>query len=207
MKKLDLKKQYPAYYTAKNKPELVDLEACQFLSIVGQGDPSAPAFARKVQALYATAYTLKFKYKALDQDFVVAKLEVLWSFDEQQYAHVAMVDAPLQIPRSEWSYRMMIRMPDYIVQEEVQAAITTVFNKKQLSLALEVELFTLKEGKVVQMMHIGPFATEVETLAIMQEWIQKEGLQRNGLHHEIYLSDLNKTAPDRLKTILREPVK
>lgn len=207
MQKLDLKKQHPAYYSAKNKPTLLEIEACHLLSIQGIGDPSEPAFAQKLQALYATAYHLKFRYKALDKDFVVAKLEGLWSFDEQLYPHVTITDAPTQIPRSEWNYRMMIRMPDYITQEAVQEAKEVVVNKKQILLATAVELFLLQEGKVVQMLHTGPFATEAETLAIMQEWMQKEGLQRNGLHHEIYLSDFNKTAPAQLRTILREPVK
>ncbi|KQC02469.1 GyrI-like domain-containing protein [Pedobacter sp. Hv1] len=207
MQKLDLTKQYKAYYRATNQPELLEIEKAHFLSITGKGDPSEQQYADKLKALYATAYTLKFKYKAMDKDFVVAKLEGLWSFDEQHYQNISITTAPTLIPRSEWNYRMMIRMPEFVSQEQLDQAVQNVITKKQIDMANEVELFTLNEGKVVQILHIGPFSTEPETLIKLQDFCIKEGLQKNGLHHEIYLSDFNKTAPDQLRTILREPVK
>lgn len=206
MEKLDLTKAYKPYYSAKNKPELLHIEPAQFLSVTGKGDPSGPEFANRVQALYATAYTIKFQCKATGRDFVVAKLEGLWSFDENQYAAISMEEAPLLIPRSEWSYRMLIRMPDYVSAAQVTAAVQSVVEKKQLPLARAIELYQMAEGKSVQMLHIGPFANEPETLKQMKEFIEAHKLQKNGLHHEIYLSDFNKTAPGKLKTILREPV-
>ncbi len=206
MAKTDLGKQYKAYYTAKNKPELVNIEAARFLSICGKGDPSGAAFADNLQALYSTAYTLKFACKALNQDFVAAKLEGLWSFDESKYKSLSMEEAPGSVPRSEWDYRMMIRMPDFVTQEMLQNAIETVVNKKQIVLAKELVFFEMAEGKCVRMLHTGPFANEPETLKQMLAFIRANDFKKNGLHHEIYLSDFRKTPPEKLKTILREPV-
>lgn len=207
MAKLDLTKQHKAYYSAKNKPELLIIEKAQFLSIKGKGDPSEKEFSDKVQALYATAYAIKFLCKALDKDFVVGKLQGQWSFDEGKYRNVSIDEASLKVPRNEWSYRMMIRMPEFVTREQLKSTIETVVTKKQIRLATEIEFYEMEEGKVVQMLHIGPFANEPVTLNQIQEFIVINNLKRNGLHHEIYLSDLNKTSPDKLKTILREPVK
>lgn len=207
MEKLDLSKRYKAYYTATTKPALVEIEAAKFLSILGKGDPSHPDYRLTLQALYATAYGLKFKYKAQNQDFVVAKLEGLWWYDEEQYKGVSMNDAPTQIPRSEWHYRMLIRMPEYVTAEAVKKMTEEVVSKKQIALAQNVELYEMHEGKCVQMLHVGPFDKEPESLAQIKQFTDAHQLQRNGLHHEIYLSDFNKTAPEKLRTILREPVK
>jgi hypothetical protein len=207
MGKLDLTKTCKAYYTAKNKPELAQIEEAQFLSITGKGDPSGQSFADRIQALYSVAYTIKFMNKAIEKDFVVAKLEGLWSFDENMYKNISMTEAPLKIPRSEWNYRMLIQLPEYVTKQQIEAAVQTVLTKKQIALAKEVDLFKMNEGKVVQILHIGPFDNEPETLEQMLAFIKTNKLDKNGLHHEIYLSDFRKTAPDKLKTILREPVK
>ena len=207
MEKLDLTKQHKAYYSAKKQPQLIEIEAAQFLSVTGKGDPSEKPYMDKIQALYATAYTIKFLNKAADKDFVVAKLEGLWEFDEEKYPNLSITEAPAKVPRSEWKYRMLIRMPEYVTQEQVNASIRQVIERKQIHLAADIELYNMKEGKVVQMLHTGPFANEPETLSQMYEFIKAKGLQRNGLHHEIYLSDFNKTPAEKLKTILREPVK
>ncbi|GGX29344.1 GyrI-like domain-containing protein [Aquimarina muelleri] len=207
MEKLDLKKQYKAYYNAKNKPELLIIEKAQFLSITGIGDPSGKVFSHKVQALYATAYAVKFLCKALNNDFVVAKLQGQWSFDENKHKGLSMEEASLKVPRSEWNYRIMIRMPEFVTREQLISAIQTVVTKKQIQLATDIEFYEMEEGKVVQMLHVGPFANEPETLKQIQEYMKTNNLKRNGLHHEIYLSDFNKIVPHKLKTILREPVK
>jgi hypothetical protein len=207
MQKTDLTKLHRSYYTAKTKPELLEIEEANYLSLTGKGDPSSPQYAEALQALYATAYTLKFMYKAEGKDFTVAKLEGLWWFDEEKYKSFGISDAPKNIPRSEWEYRMLIRLPGFVAKTAVKEAATQVVAKKDIQLAGQVEFFTMKEGKVVQMLHVGPFDTEPETLEKIQEFIIANNLKRNGLHHEIYLSDFRKTAPEKLKTILREPVK
>lgn len=207
MTKLDLTKEHKAYYTATSKPELLTIGKAQFLSITGKGDPSGQTYADKLQALYSVAYAVKFLYKAMDKDFVVAKLEGLWSFDEDKYAGLSADEAPLKIPRSEWNYRMLIRIPDFVTGEQLERAVKTVVNQKQISLAAEIEWFEMEEGKVVQMLHKGPFSEEPETLKQIVAFCEEHRLSKNGLHHEIYLSDPRKTAPEKLKTILREPVK
>lgn len=207
MEKLDLTKRFKKYYTAKKEPQVLEIEQAQFLSITGKGDPSEKAYSDKLQTLYATAYAVKFMCKAIGKDFVVAKLEGLWSYDEEKFKNVSMRDAPVKIPRSEWRYRMLIRMPDYVTAEQIKTSIETVVRKKQILLANEVELYTMNEGKVVQMLHIGPFSQEYETLEQMTQFIEANNLKRNGLHHEIYLSDFRKTPSHLLKTILREPVR
>ena len=207
MKKLDLTKRYKSYYTAGSNPGILHVEAAQYLSIQGKGDPSGEGYAARLQALYAAAYALKFACKARDFDFTVAKLEGLWKFDEAAYGHITMQEAPQKIPRSEWEYRMLTRLPDEVSETEITQAINEALRKKGNPEIREVELYRMTEGKVVQMLHHGPFDREPETLARMQEFIQAHGFQKNGDHHEIYLSDFRKTAPEKLKTILREPVK
>ena len=98
-------------------------------------------------------------------------------------------------------------MPEFVTDAMVEEAKTTVLKKKNIPQVAEVSLYTLTEGKVLQMLHVGPFDREPETLQHMQKFIEKHNLKKNGLHHEIYLSDFRKTAPEKLKTILREPIK
>lgn len=207
MEKLDLSKKYKSYYSAKTTPELVIIEKAQFISIVGKGDPSGKPFADNIEALYSTAYSIKFAYKAQNSDFVVSKLEGLWWYDENKYSGNTMTNAPVEIPRSEWEYKLLIRMPEFVTKSDVIAAIATVVEKKELALAQQVAFYEMEEGKCVQMLHVGPFATEPETLAAIGKFIEANKYARNGLHHEIYLSDFRKTAAEKLKTILREPVK
>lgn len=207
MQKIDLTKLYKAYYRAAKFPELVQIEAAHFLSLCGKGDPSGEGFALDLQALYSTAYALKFRYKALDKDFIVAKLEGLWSFDEQRYPGLSAAEAPKKIPRSQWKYLLLIRLPEFVGKEEVKTAIEQVFEKNKFDRVQDIFFHRMHEGKAVQMLHTGPFDTEPESLLKIQAFIEFHGLQRNGEHHEIYLSDFRKTPPEKLRTILREPVK
>lgn len=206
MEKLDLMKKFKSDYKATLKPQIIILPPARYLSIPGQGDPSDKSYLDHLQALYSTIYTIKFSSKARNQDFVVSKLEGLWSFDEQQYAHISMTDAPTLIPRKEWLYRMLIRIPDYVTQADLDIATKSVLVKKGFELVKEIAFFEMNEGKVIQMLHVGPFNKEPESLAKIAQFSQEHNLGRNGLHHEIYLSDFNRTAPEKLKTILREPV-
>lgn len=207
MEKTDLTKVFKQYFSAKAKPELVDIEAAQFISITGKGDPSGEAFAASIQALYTAAYGIKFFYKEQGKDFVVSKLEGLWQFDLEKYKGIGMADAPAKIPRSEWEYRLLIRMPDFVSQQSVVKALPEISIKKENAQVKQVEWFEMKEGKSVQMLHAGPFSTEPESLVLMARFMVEKGLAHNGLHHEIYLSDFRKTPDAKLKTILREPVK
>lgn len=207
MEKLDLAKAYKTYYSAAVKPALKDMGPAQYISIPGQGDPSGIEFGDNIQLLYAVAYALKFMCKTDGNDFTVPKLEALWDFDHKKYAGISMTDAPVKIPRSEWTYRLMIRLPDFVRQKQIASAIRQVIIKRKLDQAEKVEYYKMNEGKVVDILHIGPFDKEIETLAHIRAFTEANNLKRNGQHHEIYLSDFRKTIPEKLKTILREPVK
>ncbi len=206
MEKLDLSRAYKNYYKATAHPELVDIAPAQFISITGQGDPGGADYAARLEALYSVAYTLKFRFKNQGQDFVVAKLEGLWWFDEERYKGIPMAETPGRVPREEWFYRMMIRIPDFVTEADVQEGIRAVTAKKTVPGIDAIEFYTLHEGKCVQMLHVGPFDQEPRSPALMLELMSARGLRRNGLHHEIYLSDFRKVAPERYRTILREPV-
>jgi hypothetical protein len=206
MLKTDFTKKYKAYYSAKTRPELVHLDPVVYLSVTGKGDPSAQEYADKIQLLYTIAYSIKFSFKAREEDFVVPKLEALWWFDEEQYKNIPMKEAPTRIPRSEWYYRLLIRMPENINDTDVAQAIRGAVDKQSIIALGQVELFKLREGKCVQMLHTGPFDREPESLEKIQTFSNDHNLKRNGLHHEIYLSDFRKTSPEKLRTILREPV-
>ncbi|GAA4463389.1 GyrI-like domain-containing protein [Nemorincola caseinilytica] len=205
--KQDLTKTYKAYYTAPKEPAIAMMDTAHYISIAGQGDPSGPGFAASVTALYSTAYTIKFMCKEMGSDFTVPKLEGQWWYDEELYKGLGITDAPTKIPREEWSYRLLIRMPEQVTGEMIATAKDTALRKKGVELVKDVLPFTIEATKVVHMMHIGPFSTEPVSLQKMMALIEKEGLQRNGLHHEIYLSDMRKTEPAKLRTILREPMK
>lgn len=205
MEKLDLAKHDKPYYTAKNKPELLNIAATQFLSVTGQGDPASPLFAEKLQSLYAVAYAVKFGCKAQGRDFTMPKLEGLWWFDEVRYGHVSMSETPQQVPRHAWHWRLLIRMPDNVTVREVQAAVGIVTEKKKAPYAAEVDLYHMEAHRCVQMLHTGPFDREPETLRQIALFMHLHKLSKNGLHHEIYLSDFRKTASEKLRTILREP--
>jgi hypothetical protein len=207
MVKTDFTKKYKAYYSAKAKPELVQLDPVVYLSVTGKGDPSSKDFADNIQLLYTIAYSIKFSFKAREEDFVVPKLEALWWFDEEQYKNIPMNEAPTRIPRSEWYYRLLIRMPENIKGTDVTQAISSAADKQPIAALEQVGLFKLTEGKCVQILHTGPFDREPESLEKILTFTKDHNLKRNGLHHEIYLSDFRKTSPEKLRTILREPVK
>ncbi|HEY0740648.1 MAG TPA: GyrI-like domain-containing protein [Chryseosolibacter sp.] len=207
MTKLDLTKQDKQYYTATVKPHLVEIGEVHYLSITGKGDPSGREFAEKIEALYPVAYAIKFDFKSRGRDFVVPKLEGLWWFDEKKFSGLSMTQSPVEVPRSEWEYRLMIRLPDFVSRIDFERAVESTLQKKDNRLFHTLEYFTLHEGRCIQILHVGPFSTEPKTLETIRKFSEENDLSRNGLHHEIYLSDFRKTAGEKLKTILREPVK
>ncbi|CAH1210507.1 hypothetical protein PAECIP111891_03496 [Paenibacillus allorhizoplanae] len=200
MNKLDLAKAYKAYYTAPTKPELVVFEPISYVTIVGKGDPDGATFANATEALYTVAYGVKGHYKKLEKDFTVAKLEGQWWVDGDPRT-------ALEVPREEWHWKLLIRIPTYVSAEIVEKARTTAMaKKKELKVISDVGYESLNEGTCVQMLHVGPYATEPETLARMEQFIEDNQLRYCGLHHEIYLSDPRKIEPAKMKTILRYPV-
>jgi hypothetical protein len=204
MEKSDPQKQYKSYYQAHAQPQLIELATVHYLSIPGEGDPSGEAFALNIQALFTAAYAVKFESKAKGKDFVVAKLEALWWYDESRYADITSLETASRIPRADWKYRLLIRMPDYIIPQDLEHQRDVIGLK--LPRTENVSFFELNEGLAIQALHQGPFSEEPHTLAEINRFMDENNLEKAGYHHEIYLSDFRKTAPEKLKTILREPV-
>lgn len=174
----------------------------QYLMIDGHGDPNtSPAFAEAVEALYPVAYKLKFASKCdLGRDYVVPPLEGLW-WAEDMDSFTAARD------KSQWDWTLMIMVPDWIDQSMVDAAVEEAGAKARPARLGGIRLESLSEGHCVQTLHIGSFDDEADLLARMHhEFIPDNGLRMVGTHHEIYLSDSRKVAPEKLRTLLRQPV-
>jgi hypothetical protein len=199
MEKTDLVKQDKVYYSAKMKPEIREYSELNFLTISGKGEPAGIEFSMAVEALYPLAYRLKNIYKKQELDFAVPKLEGLWWVNSEKSA--------LEIPKSEWCWKLLIRLPDFVTAENFEQAKTDVINKKRIEKVSKILIEKITEGKCVQIMHVGPYSTEPETINLVNEFMTQNGFSENGLHHEIYLSDPRKTVPEKMKTILRQPVK
>lgn len=203
MDKYDVKKAYRKLYAPPSKEfTVVDVPEFRYIAVDGRGDPNtSPAYASAIEALYGVAYTLKFASKnTLGHDFVVGPLEGLWRADDPS--------AFLTRRKDEWEWTLMINQPDWITDAMVRSAIDTVATKKDNAALDDVRVLTLAEGTCVQTLHIGPYDDEAPTLhRLHNSYFPEHGLTFNGEHHEIYLSDARRTAPAKLKTILRQPVK
>jgi hypothetical protein len=200
--KLDLYRLYAADYVKPTHPVLVATKAGRYLAVDGSGDPDAPAFARAVGALYAMAYTIKMGRKRLGQDFKVAGLEGLWWGAGASGA--AWVS---DRSRASWRWKLLIRMPDSVKERCLVMAAQLLREKGKGDAVAGVRLERIAEGKCVQMLHVGPYATESVTIDAMLAFAREHGWRFTGRHHEIYLSDPRRTRPEKLKTILRHPVK
>jgi len=211
MKILDLRKQFKhLYQPSVKKIEVVQVPKLQFVMIDGAIEKSSepgksPAFAEATQALYSLCYTMKFmlkKHKTNAIDYPVMALEGLW-WVEDGFFDITVKD--------NWFYTLMIMQPDIITKDIFEEAREQVRKKKGDSQMLsKLKLAHFEEGLCVQTMHIGPYATEPATMERMKEFMAENGLKDNvgpkGKHHEIYLSDPRKAAPDKMKTVLRHPV-
>ena len=165
----------------------------------GKGEPGGKEFTSKVEALYSLAYGVKNLCKKQGKDFVVPNLEGLWWVESDKPA--------LEVPRGEWLWKLLIRMPEFVTSEIVEKAKVEVIKRRGIELVDEIKFEKLTEGKCVQVLHIGPYSTEPESLAKMRKLMEEKNLVENGLHHEIYLSDPRRVPEEKWKTILRQPVK
>lgn len=198
--KIDLYKLHKQDYAAARKPALVNIRKATYLAISGQGEPGGDVFTDKIGALYGVAFTIKMtrKFAGL-QDYAVCKLEAQW------WGKNGEADFP-RLPKNQWRWKLLIRTPDFIRAGDLAKAIAVLLERGKTKSVQEVALETITEGQCVQMLHVGPYEREHETIALMKEHAQKKGLKFHGRHHEIYLSDPRRVAPERLKTILRCPV-
>ena len=204
MPKLDLKKELKNLYTAKaDAPVLIKVPKMNYLAIDGKGDPNtSQEFKDAVETLYPVAYKLKFTCKKeLNKDYTVMPLEGLWWMEDMTKFTVNN--------KKDWLWTMLIMQPDFITKEMYQKALIEVKSKKQLVAINKIKFITLNEGSSAQILHIGPFSAEKPTIKKLHTFIKEKGHGFNDnkqKHHEIYLSDMRKTAPEKLKTILRQPV-
>jgi len=203
---VDLVKQLkPLYAPSPRHPAIVEVPELSFLMIDGRGDPnSSEAYQDALGALYGIAYTLKFTLKKAEpeRDFKVAPLEGLWWADTE----APSMDA-LQADRDSWNWTMMIAVPDGVTAAEVAAAAEAAARRRPLPAAGRVHLERVAEGLAAQIMHVGPYSAEAPTIARLHAFVDAEGYELRGRHHEIYLGDPRRTAPERLKTVIRHPVR
>jgi hypothetical protein len=199
--KIDLYKLNKEEYAAPKKPTLVTVKKASYLAVSGQGAPGGDEFQTKISALYGMAYTVKMTRKFTgQQDYVICKLEAQWGGDDEGFDFST-------VPPEKWRWKLLIRTPDFVGKDEIDKAARLLIEKGKGEGVDEVKLESLTEGTCVQMLHVGPYDREHETVALMKEFAASAGLEFHGRHHEVYLSDPRRVPPDRLKTILRMPVK
>jgi len=198
-KKLDLYKVHKAEYVTPKKPALVVTKPAKYLAVTGTGAPASEEFQNRISALYGVAFTIKMAKKFAGQDYRVCHLEGLWSVGQGNMNLRAQ-------PPETWNWKLLMRVPDFIKRADVKAAVKALAKKGKSPGAAAVRLEKLSEGTCVQMLHVGPYATEEETIAQMMAFATERGLAFHDLHHEIYLSDPRRVPPQRLRTILRHPV-
>jgi len=204
MGKIDLKKEQKHLYAPSAKAvALVEVPVMDFLMADGVGDPNTvPAFQEAVEALYGLSYALKFMIKkGQGIDYSVLPLEGLWWAEDMEAFN------PDKLDKDRWQWTLMIRQPEYAPPELFDQAREQVKKKKPLPYLARVRWGTLHEGLSAQILHVGPFAEEHTTIQRIHAFARDHGCGLAGKHHEIYLSDPRKTAPEKLKTIIRQPVK
>jgi hypothetical protein len=201
MNKLDMKKQLAAFYKAPARTvEDVDVPEMWFLMIDGRGDPNkATEYAEAVSALYQLAYAIRFHIKKGPQaiDYGVMPLEGLWWADDMRAFSTE--------DKSAWKWTMMILQPEFVTRAVVEEMRIEVARKKNPAALPKIRLETFREGPSAQILHIGPYSAEGPDIAKVHDHIRESGHTLRGKHHEIYLNDPRKSAPEKLKTIIRQP--
>lgn len=200
MTKIDLKKEHRTLYKATLDANIVDVPEIAYLMVDGAGDPNtAQEYQDAVSALYSVAYKTKFTVKAATgTDYAVMPLEGLWWTD-------GMADFSTD-DKSNWKWTMLIATPDHVTSDHVAEGIAYATTKKKLNAAASVRLERWTEGRAAQLLHIGPYADEAPNIEKLHAFIAESGLSRRAKHHEIYLSDPSRVAPEKMKTIIRQPV-
>ena len=205
----DFKKEYKEFYMSKSVPEIVTVPKANYIAVRGMGDPNQEggAYQSAVSILYAVAYTLKMSYKTDYRiegffEYVVPPLEGFWWQEG--------VDGIDYGDKSTFHWISVIRLPEFVTKKDFDWAVEEAARKKKLDCSL-AEFLTIEEGLCVQIMHIGPFDHEPSTVALMDQYIAENGyandMNETRLHHEIYLSDARKAAPEKWKTVIRHPIR
>lgn len=205
----DFKKEYKEYYMPKNKPAIVNIPKMNYIAVRGNGNPNEEggAYQQAISVLYAVAYTLKMSYKTnykIEEffEYVVPPLEGFWW--QEGVVGVDYTD------KSTFNWISVIRLPDFVTKQDFEWAVKTASKKKKLDCSA-AEFLTIYEGLCVQIMHLGSYDDEPATVASMDGYLAENGYENDmtdeRLHHEIYLSDPRKTAPEKWKTVIRHPIK
>lgn len=205
----DFKKEYKEFYMPKNRPEIVNVPKANYIAVRGNGDPNEEggAYKQSIAVLYSVAYTLKMSYMTDYRiegffDYVVPPLEGFWWQDN--------VDGFDYNDKSSFNWISVIRLPDFITKKDFDWALETATRKKKLDCS-SAEFITIEEGLCVQIMHIGPFDNEPATIALMDAYLDENGYVNDfcetRLHHEIYMSDVRRVAPEKWKTVIRHPIR
>lgn len=205
----DFKKEYKDFYLPKNKPAIVNLPPANYIAVRGKGDPNEAggAYKQAIGVLYSVAYTLKMSYKTDHKiegffEYVVPPLEGFWWQEDKM--GIDFTD------KAAFNWISVIRLPDFITQQDFDWAVETATQKKKMDCSL-AKLMTIDEGLCVQIMHHGAFDDEPATIALMDAYLAQHGYENDftasRLHHEIYLSDARKVAPEKWKTVIRHPIK
>jgi hypothetical protein len=200
MKTIDLKKTLKPYYTASTAtPSIIEVPPMNCLMVDGIGDPNGQTFQEAVGWLYRVAYTLKFAFKKEKAvDYPVMALEGLWSAGNAADF--------LSDKRDDWKWTLFITVPDIVTTQDVELAVAAARKKAKFPGFPVVRFEGFVEGKAAQVMHVGPYAAEGPTIERLHRFVEEQGYQLRGKHHEIYLGDPRRSAPEKLKTILRHPV-
>lgn len=205
----DFKKEYKEFYMPKSEPTIVDVPEAKYIAVRGKGNPNEDGgeYKQAIDVLYGIAYTLKMSYKTDYKikgffEYVVPPLEGFWWQEG--------IDGVDYSKKSAFNWISVIRVPDFITQADFNWAVETATKKKKKDYS-SAELLTIAEGLCVQIMHLGPFDDEPESVALMDEYIARNGyvndMSKKRLHHEIYMSDARRVAPEKLKTVIRHPIK
>lgn len=205
----DFKKEYKEFYMPKTKPQLVTVPRANYIAVRGQGDPNEEggAYQQAIGVLYAVAYTIKMSKKGDHRmegyyDFVVPPLEGFWWQEGEEGVNYA--------DKSTFHWISVIRLPDFVTKAEFDWAVQEAAKKKKLDCSA-AEFLTIDEGLCVQILHLGPFDDEPVTVAVMDGYLEEMGYENDfsggRLHHEIYLSDARKVAPEKWKTVIRHPIR
>jgi|SRR6185503_6754377 len=202
MKKIDLKKDLAELYKMPaNKISLVTVPKLNYLMVDGHGDPNNSAmFQEAISALFSVSYTLKFMLKkgAQQIDFGVMPLEGLWWTDDMN--NFSMEN------KATWKWTIMILQPDFISKEMIDQAKELAAKRKELPMLNNLRLESMEEGLCAQLLHIGPYSAEGPNILKLHAFINDNGYKLHGKHREIYLNDMRRTAPEKLKTIIRQPI-
>jgi hypothetical protein len=201
MEKIDYKKQLKHLYKASAKKHvIVDVPPMNYLMIDGIGRPEGEAYQNALAALFPLAYTIKFSIKKgeIAKDYGVMPLEGLWWADDYNVFK--------NNDKDQWKWTMMIMQPELVTDEIVEEAFEAVREKKDPISLDKVRFARFEEGKVAQILHIGPFSEEGPTIEGLHQFIENQGYQLRGKHHEIYLTDIRRAKPENWKTIIRMPI-